>query len=246
MNAALPRQSDLSFRGQRRFFARLRLHGPELTCGDSVGRESSSSPLRRTSNQRSHTLSFPITAEEVFEKHASRIYSLAWRLVSNYADAEDVTQDVLLSVVRNLSGFRGKADLKTWLHRVTVNAALVHRRRAARRQTRTTSDYLDQLRPWTPSGRRSESTPHEIAVRRETHQLIEAAISRLPEIYRDVFVLSDVEGLPNLEIGALLNLSLAAVKSRLHRGRSLMRLALAPYLEEVPADDLPRAKELAR
>jgi RNA polymerase sigma-70 factor (ECF subfamily) len=176
--------------------------------------------------------SSPITAQEVFEKHASRIFSLAWRLLSNYADAEDVTQDVLLSIVRKLSGFRGKADLKTWLHRVTVNAALAHRRRLARQQIRKVPEYLDQLRPRRPSRRPSELTPYEIAVRQERHRLIAEAISRLPEIYRKVFVLSDVEGLPNLEIGALLALSLAAVKSRLHRGRSLMRLALAPHLEE--------------
>jgi RNA polymerase sigma-70 factor (ECF subfamily) len=185
----------------------------------------------------------PITAEEVFQNHASQIFSLAWRLLSNYADAEDVTQDVLLSVVRKLGDFRGRADLKTWLHRVTVNAALLYRRRSLKQKLRTMSDSLDQF---APSTRRSESTPDKIAVQRETHRLIEEAISRLPEIYRDVFVLSDVEGWPNAEIGELLGLTLAAVKSRLHRARLLLRAALAAHLEAIATDDLPGIEAVAR
>jgi RNA polymerase sigma-70 factor (ECF subfamily) len=159
-------------------------------------------------------------------------------MLGNDADAEDVTQDVLLQVVRKLHTFRGDADFFTWLHRVTVNAALAHRGKRARRDEREMHDPLDQflddghhaapVRPWSV-------TPDQQALDRERGEIIEKAIAGLPELYRDVYVLADVEGLSNPEIGDMLHLSLPAVKSRLHRGRLLMRDALAPHFEEVSA-----------
>jgi RNA polymerase sigma-70 factor (ECF subfamily) len=179
-----------------------------------------------------------LTAEQVFHQYAPRVYNLARRMLNNDADAEDVTQDVLVQVVRKLGTFRGDADLFTWLHRVTVNAALAHRAKRARREEHETHDPLDQfldtghhasvVRPWSVP-------PDQQALDREREQIIERAIGQLPEIYRDVYVLADVEGLSNPDIGTTLQLSLPAVKSRLHRGRMLMRDALAPHFEEVQA-----------
>ncbi|MFN4261563.1 MAG: RNA polymerase sigma factor [Gemmataceae bacterium] len=184
-----------------------------------------------------------LTPEQVFHDYAPRVYSLALRMLDNEADAEDVTQDVLLQVVRKLDTFRGEAALSTWLHRVTVNAALAHRHKRATREKHHGAEPLNDLlqsgtgmdgrqvaavQPWSVP-------PDEQALNRETHDLIEAAIRRLPEIYRDVFVLADVEGLPNAEVAALLDLTVPAVKSRLHRARLLMRHALAPHFEEVTA-----------
>src|SRR5438132_5074913 len=85
------------------------------------------------------------TVEEVVRDHAPRIYNLARRILGNDADAEDVTQDVLLQVVRKLDTFRGEAALPTWLHRITVNAALAHRRRRATRDEARVRDPLDQF-----------------------------------------------------------------------------------------------------
>jgi RNA polymerase sigma-70 factor (ECF subfamily) len=182
--------------------------------------------------------SAPASPEQVFLQYAPRVYNLARRMLGNDADAEDVTQDVLLQVVRKLDTFRGEADFGTWLHRVTVNAALAHRRKRANRDLREVHDPLDQffengshthaVKPWWIE-------PDQRALDRETQELIEQAIANLPEIYRDVYVLADVEGLPNSEIADMLSLSLPAVKSRLHRGRLLMRSALAPHFEEVGA-----------
>jgi RNA polymerase sigma-70 factor (ECF subfamily) len=122
---------------------------------------------------------------------------------------------------------------------VTVNAALAHRRKRAGRQAHQSGEPLDvvledgqghphpgSLRPWSVS-------PDQPVLDAETHEIIEAAIHELPETYRDVYVLADVEGLPNAEIAEMLNLSIAAVKSRLHRARLMMRDALAPHFEEV-------------
>ena len=158
----------------------------------------------------------PPTAEQVFLDHAPRVYNLARRMVGNDADAEDVTQDVLLQVVRKLDTFRGDANLTTWLHRVTVNAALAHRRKRANREHREVPDPLEMftenghhsqaVRPWS-------ATPDRLAVKRETTELIEKAIRALPELYRDVYVLADVEGLPNQDIGDLLGL-LRCLRSR--------------------------------
>lgn len=180
----------------------------------------------------------PLTPEQVFRDYAPRVYNLARRMLGNDADAEDVTQDVLLQVVRKLDTFRGESAFPTWLHRVTVNAALAHRRKRAQREDHRVKDPLENflddghhtapIRPWSVQ-------PDQQALDRETHQLIEKAIAGLPEIYRDVYVLADVEGLPNAEIGDMLHLSVPAVKSRLHRARLLMRDALAPHFEEVPA-----------
>lgn len=186
-------------------------------------------------DQQRNAAEVPTTPEEVFRVYGPRVYNLARRMLGNDADAEDVTQDVLLQVVRKLDTFRGESNLATWLHRVTVNAALAHRRRRARREEREIQDPLNQFlesgqhnRPisaWT-------APPDEALASRETSELIGRAIDRLPEAYRDVYVLADVEGMPNQEIADVLGLSLAAVKSRLHRGRLMMRDALAPHFEE--------------
>ena len=178
------------------------------------------------------------TMEEVFRDYAPRIYNLAWRMLGNDADAEDVTQDVLLQLVRKLHTFRGESAFPTWLHRITVNAALAHRRKRATREEHRVRDPLDSFLEdgshATPI-RRWSVPPDQEALDHETRGLIEKAITELPEIYRDVYVLADVEGLANAEIGDMLGLSVPAVKSRLHRARLLMRNALAPHFEEVPA-----------
>src|SRR5438874_10825662 len=84
-----------------------------------------------------------LTPDQVFRDYAPRVFGLARRMLGNDADAEDVTQDVLLQVVRKLDTFRGEADITTWLHRVTVNAALAHRAKRARREERELHDPLE-------------------------------------------------------------------------------------------------------
>ena len=86
-----------------------------------------------------------LTPELVFREYAPRIYHVAWHMLGNDADAEDVTQDVLLQVVRKLDTFRGDAQISTWLHRVTVNAALAHRQKRANRQKREAGEATDDV-----------------------------------------------------------------------------------------------------
>src|SRR5438270_9459884 len=133
----------------------------------------------------------PLTPERVFREYAPRVYNLARRMLGNDADAEDVTQDVLLQVVRKLDTFRGESAFPTWLHRVTVNAALAHRRKRGRHEEKQVRDPLDNfledghyqgpINHWSID-------PEQQALDHETHELIEQAIRQLPELYRDVYV----------------------------------------------------------
>jgi RNA polymerase sigma-70 factor, ECF subfamily len=174
------------------------------------------------------------TAEEVFREHAGRVFALARRMLGNDADAEDVTQEVLLQVVRKLADFRGEAALTTWLHRVTTNAALILRRQAARR-ARLLDNQPDLACDSPAAGtRRHQAAPDQVVLNRELRQRIDEAIAQLPPLYRDVYVLADVDGLSNAEVADTLSLSLPAVKSRLHRARLLMRDFLAPYVRPTP------------
>ncbi len=177
----------------------------------------------------------PLTPELVFREYAPRIYALARRMLGNDADAEDVTQDVLLQVVRKLHTFRGESQLSTWLHRVTVNAALAHRNKRASRQKHETSEgdetVLDSVALASPVPR-GPVAPEAPLLTAELAAVIEKAIDQLPEPFRDVYVLADVEHLSNAEIAERLGLSIPAVKSRLHRARLRMREALAPYFEQ--------------
>lgn len=182
----------------------------------------------------------PLTPELVFREYAPRIYALARRMLGNDADAEDVTQDVLLQVVRKLNTFRGESQLGTWLHRVTVNAALAHRAKRASRQKHETTEVEDatfDTAVLTSPVKRWYSSPEEPILTAEQAEIIEKAIRQLPEPYRDIYVLADVEHLSNAEIAERLGLSVAAVKSRLHRARLRMRAALARYFEQDSGTD---------
>jgi RNA polymerase sigma-70 factor (ECF subfamily) len=157
-------------------------------------------------------------------------------MLANVADAEDITQDVLLQVVCNLATFRGESCVSTWLYRITVNTVLLHQRKRAYCKEQRVTDPLEAfgadgchgapVRPWSVA-------PDEVILSEELRRVLEKAIDGLPPRYREVFVRGDVEGLSNVAIGTCLGLSLAAVKSRLHRARLMMRNALAHYFEEV-------------
>src|SRR5262249_24948500 len=154
---------------------------------------------------------------QIVRDYGPRVYNLARRMLGNDADAEDVTQDVLLQVLRKLHTFRGEAAFPTWLYRITVNTALVHRRKRASRNAHHTSEPIENFLEDGHHGgpvRRWAVAPDRRVLDQETHQLIEEAIAQLPENYRDIYVLADVEGLPNATIAEMLDLNVPAVKSR--------------------------------
>ena len=172
--------------------------------------------------------------EQVVREHGPRIYNLAKRMLGNDTDAEDVTQDVLLQL-RKLDTFRGDAALPTWIHRVTVNASLNHRTKRARRQGRELTDPFDDFLEDGHHARAMgnwSSRPEASVLAAEDRKVIDAAIAEMPETYRDVYVLADLNEMANAEVGEALGLSVAAVKSRLHRARMWLRNELAPHFEE--------------
>lgn len=172
-------------------------------------------------------------AEELAD-HMPRLRSVIRRILLDESDTEDVLQDVMCTALQKLSSFRGDAQLGTWLHRIAVNAALLFRRRrsslAKMHETRAEDDFLGVSGPTAPARRRT-LRPDQETMRGEGSRLIEAAIAKLPPLYREVYLLADLEELPNETIAQQLGLKLPAVKSRLHRARKMMREQLAPHFE---------------
>lgn len=165
-------------------------------------------------------------------QHMPRLRSVIRRIQPNEIDAEDVLQDVMLSALQKLPTFRGDAQLGTWLHRIAVNAALQNRRRKAQQakvhEMRVEDGWLGDAGPAAPA-RKKSLRPDQETIRDEGSRLIQAAIAKLPPLYREVYLLADVDDQPNEQIAENLKLKIAAVKSRLHRARKMMRDQLAPH-----------------
>ncbi|MBI4842637.1 MAG: sigma-70 family RNA polymerase sigma factor [candidate division NC10 bacterium] len=175
--------------------------------------------------------------EPLVERYASRVYRLAYGITRNEADAEEVVQDVFLTVFRKIHTFEGRAALGSWIYRVTTNAALIKRR--GQRTEREVS-LESQLPAFLPDGHRAgdrdflladwSQTPEADLLSRETRAILDRAIDALPAQYRAVLVLRDVEGLSSEEVAEAVGDSVAAVKSRLHRARLVLREELTRHL----------------
>ena len=174
-----------------------------------------------------------LSVAQVCEHYGERIFNLARWFVLNRCDAEDITQDVFLQVVRKLATFRGDSELTTWLHRVTVNAALGHRRKNVVKRTLSALGSLERVLDrgrQIPGLQRRALPPDQQAQALELQRQIDHAIARLPKKYRQVFLLADVNKMSMADVAGLLGVKLGAVKSRLHRARRLLRGYLTPYL----------------
>ncbi len=178
-----------------------------------------------------------VLLEQIIRDHGPRVYNLARRMLGNVEDAEDLTQEVLLQVFQKIGQFRGQAALSTWVYRITVNMALKYRERRARRPLalgdpfegfQADGRHAHPVRAW-------RDEPQRAVLDNEERQVVEKAIAELPESYREVYLLTDVEKLPIPEVADLLNLTVPAMKSRLHRARLVLRNRLAPYFEEAEA-----------
>jgi RNA polymerase sigma-70 factor (ECF subfamily) len=154
------------------------------------------------------------------------VYALALRLVRNRDDAADVTQEVYVRVLRSVAGFRGEATFGTWLHRVTVNAALT----ALRKRSRLARPGIEAFAM--PGEERAslvdpDAGPEERAERAELLARAQAAVAALPESSRAIVVLRDVEGMSTAEVAAATGLTETAVKVRLFRARERLRASLS-------------------
>jgi RNA polymerase sigma-70 factor (ECF subfamily) len=175
--------------------------------------------------------------QDLADRYGSRIYQLALRHMKNREDAEEVAQDVLLKVYRKVGSFRGDAALSSWIYRITFNTAMSRLRtsRAARtaEQERERALAADANGERQPAASRQAADwsrmPDESLLRLQLREAVTAAIQELPEIYREPVVLRDIQGLSTEEASSRLRLKDQTLKSRLHRGRLLLRERLRSF-----------------
>jgi RNA polymerase sigma-70 factor, ECF subfamily len=165
--------------------------------------------------------------ETLVKRYQHRVYRLVCRLTSE-TDAPDILQETFLQVHRHLPAFRGESRFSTWLYRIATNAALMHRRAQARRPT----ESLDTLLPQFDADGRHRQQPEALQVVSRVDELLDRetlareakeAIDRLPDLYREAFVLRDLEQLPTGDVAQILGVESSTVRQRVHRARLLMR-----------------------
>lgn len=171
-----------------------------------------------------------LALEELMNEFAPRVHRLAYGITRNEADAEEVTQDVFMSLFRKIDAFEGRSALGTWIYRIAVNTALIKRRGKRAAVEVMLEDYLPTFKE---DGHREgdramlladwSETPEEELLSNETRQAVRRMIASLPDHYRVVLLLRDMEELSNEETAEILNDSVASVKSRLHRARMSLR-----------------------
>ena len=170
--------------------------------------------------------------EHVVRAYGGRLLAVARRIVDSEEDARDVVQDAFLNAFKSLDRFEGHAKLSTWLHRIVVNAALMKLRTRKRKPEQSIETllpaYLDdghheeRFKSW-------DEPVDKLMERAENREIVRKQIDALPESYRTVLVLRDIEGLDTEETANVLGLSVNATKIRLHRARQALRSLLAPH-----------------
>jgi RNA polymerase sigma-70 factor (ECF subfamily) len=157
--------------------------------------------------------------EELYQRHHRRVYSLCLRMMQNVSEAEDLAQEVFVQLFRKIGSFRGDSAFTTWLHRLTVNQVLMHFRKRSTRDEKTTEE--GEIPEQAVLG---TENPGAMAV--VDRIALDTAIAQLPNGYRTVFVLHDVEGYEHEEIAKMLGCSVGTSKSQLHKARMKLRTLL--------------------
>lgn len=170
---------------------------------------------------------------ELVARYEAKIFHYALRMCGNQADAEDIFQETFLHAFRALKSFRGHARFVTWLYRIANNSCLMKRRKSKFAPEQELSwDDLGMI----PGKEREivtptlDQSPFDHTLNHEFRTVLQSTLLELPKLYRQVFILSDLQGFRNQEISDMLDISVATVKSRLHRARLFLREHLAGYL----------------
>lgn len=157
--------------------------------------------------------------EELIRQYEKKVYSLCARMCGNAEDAEEAAQDAFLALWRGIDRFRQESSLSTWIYRLASNACIDLMRRKKKGAGSVSLDdeelFVDAVDP--------APQPHEEAERRETQRLLQEGLLSLPAEYRSILLLREIEGLSYSEISAALDLELGTAKSRISRGRTLLR-----------------------
>jgi RNA polymerase sigma-70 factor, ECF subfamily len=178
--------------------------------------------------------------EELVTRYKTKAFNLAMRLTRNQEDAEEVLQDVFTTLYTKIAGFKGESAFSSWLYRIVVNSAFMK----LRKRKQHTAVFLEDM---SVNARQSclekdsymVERSDSIYISKQLSSSLERAISKLPKQYRAVFLLRDVDGMSNEETSEILNLTVPAVKSRLHRSRLMLRKRLQSVYEEYIAGVLP-------
>jgi len=169
---------------------------------------------------------------DLIRPYERSVYQMALSYMKNESDAEDVAQEAFVRAFRSLASFRAEAKFSTWLISITVNEA----RNRLRRRSVLHIDSLDTSsedgKPISPAFLRDwREIPSEVLERKEIGRLLQEAVETLPDIYRQVFLLRDVEEMNVHDTAQALNISISSVKVRLHRARRMLQQCLAPQLK---------------
>ena len=167
--------------------------------------------------------------EQIVTDHSSFVYNVAYRMMGNPDDADEVVQDTFLSAYRARDRFRGDAQVTTWLYRIATNAALMRLRKNSRKKEVSTDpaevyQRIDRA-DWADA-------PDRAALNNELSEEIQRGIAALPDDLKAAVIMRDVQGLTNEEAARVLEVSVSALKARLHRGRVMLRNILADYINQ--------------
>jgi RNA polymerase sigma-70 factor (ECF subfamily) len=191
-----------------------------------------------TPDERLHQdllLQAPGAVEALVHRYGVKIYRLALRITGNPDDAQEVSQDVLWTIVRKIATFKGESALGSWIYRITANAAYEKlRRRRGKDEVSWEALFpaFDEDGHLVEPGHDWSHQAEDPALQAEARRRLRDAIEGLPADYRTAFVLHDMEGLSNPEIAEMLGISLPAVKSRVHRSRLFLRQRLGQYFRQ--------------
>ncbi|MBM3750205.1 MAG: sigma-70 family RNA polymerase sigma factor [Acidimicrobiia bacterium] len=188
-------------------------------------------------NEAALTAGLRAVDEQVFETlvrtYGGRLLAVARRMLHEEEDARDAVQEAFINAFRSRHTFKGDAQISTWLHSIVVNVALMKLRTRRRKPEESIQDFLPRFLPDEHHAEHfpSWTEPVDVALsRKETADMVRKAIEALPETYRTVVLLRDIEGLSTEETATLVDTTPNAVKIRLHRGRLALRTLIAPHL----------------
>lgn len=166
----------------------------------------------------------PAAFAELVSRYQDRVFNTCYRMCHNHADAADLTQSTFLKALEALPGFRGRSSFFTWLFRIAVNLTLSHRRAQGRRATLSLSRAAgDGQAPEAVIAADQDREVSRPAEQRELRQQVEWALAQLDEAFRAAVVLKDIEDMDYASIAEILQVPVGTVKSRIHRGRLMLR-----------------------
>jgi len=172
---------------------------------------------------------------ELISRYSEKAHNLAMRITRNQEDTEEVLQDVFVTVFKKIDSFKGESAFSSWLYRITVNTAFMKLRKRKQSATISLEEVTPSVKESWVANRSDSADVNYLCSQHQLRAELDDAVQKLPEEYRIIFILRDVDGLSNQEVSEVLEISVPAVKSRLHRSRLMLRKRLARFYEDYTA-----------